>query len=82
MMWMIGSVEQVRRTIADHGFLEHGKGLQDMGQGTREAFPVNRGDVVWDLERQKMGRYDGWLGRKCVVHIYWNFQLHAHWNIH
>lgn len=56
---MIGGGEQVRRTIAEHEFLEHGKGLQDIGQGTRERFPVNRGDVVWDLDGQKMGRHDG-----------------------
>lgn len=47
----IGNVEQVRRTIAEHGFLEQGKGLWDVGQGTRDTFAVNRGDVVWDQER-------------------------------
>lgn len=58
-MQMIDNVEQVRKTTAEHGFLEHGKGLEDTGQGTGDTFPVNRGDVVWDLERQKVGRHDG-----------------------
>lgn len=43
---------------------------------------VNRGVVVWDLERQKMGRNDGWLGRKAVTHICKKTQLHAHTHSH
>lgn len=41
------------------GSWNRGKGLWDMGQGTRDTSRVNRGVVVWDLERQKMGRNDG-----------------------
>lgn len=51
VMRKFGSVEQVRMTVAEHGLLEHGKGLWDIGQDTRDAFPVNRVYVVWDLER-------------------------------
>lgn len=46
------------------GSWNRGKGLWDMGQGTRDTSTVNRGVVVWDLERQKMGRLVGDLAEK------------------